>query len=292
MAGARVLAPAAALLATLLPLAATAFDTDADDYVSSPAGTTVALFYFQHVERDAQYVDGRRVPGAPSLTTDTGILRLAHLVSAGGYLLDPQLLLPFGSQQAGGTLAGWGHTEGVADLIVGNTVWLLDQPKTNNYAGISTFVSVPTGDYDRNRALNWGENRWKLTLQGGWQHALDAQWSAVMIGDGTFFTGNTDYGATGATLRQRPQWQGQFYLRYTASERVDTFVGYSFTVGGETSIDGVDQHDRQRQSKFTIGGGYFFTPQIELFGAYGHDFSTANALRESNRFNLRVSRSF
>ena len=57
-------------------------------------------------------------------------------------------------------------------------------------------------------------------------------------------------------------------------------------------MNGVGQGDRQRETKFSIGGGYNFTPDFELFGAYGQDISMANGFRESRRFNLRLSKTF
>jgi len=153
-------------------------------------------------------------------------------------------------------------------------------------------IVLPTGTYDKNRSLSWGENRWKLTLQSGYQRGITDKFSVVLIGDGTVFGANGDYGPSGATLRQSPLYQGQSYLRYTFSEKIDSFFGHSYTFGGATSVNGAGQNDRQRESKFSVGGGYFFAPDIELFGAYGQDISMANGFKESHRINLRLLKTF
>jgi hypothetical protein len=49
---------------------------------------------------------------------------------------------------------------------------------------------------------------------------------------------------------------------------------------------------RQRETKFSAGGGCNFTPDFELFCAYGQDLSMANGFQESRRFNLRLSKTF
>ncbi|MGI0701082.1 transporter [Pseudomonas aeruginosa] len=56
------------------------------------------------------------------LTQDIGILRMIHFMEVGGFIMDPQFLLPFGhvsGKQAGADL---GTGNGVGDLILANTV--------------------------------------------------------------------------------------------------------------------------------------------------------------------------
>jgi hypothetical protein len=276
----------------LLPLRGWALDTDADDYVAAPPGTNIGLFYFQHVHRDGVYADGKRLDGGPGLDSDTGILRVAHLLTLDGVLVDPQFLLPFGHERATSDGGSLGSASGMGDLILAGTAWIINDEKANTYLVITPFLFLPTGTYDRSRPLNWGENRWKFTLQGGYQWGITNRLSLVFIGDATVFGDNTDFGPAGATLKQDLLCQAQFYVRYALSEKIDTFVGYSYLGGGASSIDGVAQNDRQRETKFSIGGGYNFTPDLELFGAYGQDIAMANGFKEGRRLNLRLSKSF
>jgi hypothetical protein len=280
------------IILALLPAAVMALDTDADDYVASPAGTNLALLYFQHVQREALYANGNRVAGNSGLDSDTGILRVVHFTKIGDYVVDPQFILPFGHERATNDASSLGSASGLGDLILAATTWVINDEKANTYLGITPFLFLPTGTYDRNRPMNWGENRWKLTLQSGYQRGITDKVSIVFIGDATFFGDNSDFGSTGATLEQDTLYQAQFYVRYTWSEKIDSFVGYSYLGGGASSINGAGQNDRQRETKFSIGGGYNFTPELELFGAYGQDVSMANGFKESHRLNLRLSRTF
>ena len=272
------------------PIAASALDTDADDYVASPAGANLGLLYYQHVERNTLYSNGNSQNAG--LDSDTGILRLVHFVKIGDYVVDPQFLLPFGYEKGKDEASSLGSASGVGDLILAATTWVINDEKTNTYLGITPFLFLPTGSYDRNRPLNWGENRWKLTLQSGYQRGITDKFSVVFIGDGTVFGDNSNFGPSGATLKQDPLYQGQFYLRYTFSEKIDSFIGYSYLVGGSTRVNGADQHDLQRETKFSLGGGYFCAPDIELFGAYGQDISMLNGFKESHRVNLRLLKTF
>jgi hypothetical protein len=276
----------------LLPARSLALDTDADDYVASPAGSNLALLYFQHVQRDKLYANGDRVAGNNGLDSDTGILRVVHFMKVGDYVVDPQFLVPFGHERATNDASSLGSASGLGDLIVAATTWVVNDEKTNTYLGLTPFLFLPTGTYDKNRPLNWGENRWKLTLQSGYQRGVTDKVSIVFIGDATFFGNNSNFGPTGETLKQDSLYQAQFYVRYTWSEKIDSFVGCSYLGGGASNINGAGQNDRQRETKFSIGGGYNFTPELELFGAYGQDISMANGFKESHRVNLRLSRTF
>ncbi|ABM97321.1 transporter [Methylibium petroleiphilum] len=127
-------------VAALLPLLAMhsqparALDLDADDYASGaiPAGTNLALLYYQHAQRNKVYSDGNQVAGG-DLKSDVGILRLVRFVDIGGFRADPQILLPFGSLKASNDLNALGSTSGVGDLIVTGTVWLVNKPDQGEF---------------------------------------------------------------------------------------------------------------------------------------------------------------
>lgn len=282
---ARILALAAGVL---FASGASAFDVDAGDYTALPAGTTLAAVYYQSASRDALYANGSRVAGDNRLDSSVGILRGVHYMNVGGYTIDPQFLLPFGSLEGKGALSGLGRESGIGDLILASTLWLVNQPERGTYFGLTPFLQLPTGDYDRNRALNLGENRWRLTLQGGFITPLADKLLLDVIGDVTVFGKNDDFGPTGAKLTQKAQYQLQTHLRYNLTPSWDVRLGLSHINGGETEVDGVSSNDRQRTSKFTIGSGYFITPTLQVLANYGRDISVENGFREDNRLNLRL----
>lgn len=103
---------------------------------------------------------------------------------------------------------------------------------------------------------------------------------------------NDDYGAAGATLRQKPLFQGQAYLRYQFTPGANAYVGLSQTWGGETRVNGVDSNDDARQRKVSIGGSYFIRPTTQLMLAVGRDLEVENGFKESARVNLRIMQVF
>lgn len=286
--------------ARALAVAATAFaatgaqavDVDAGDYTALPAGTNLGLVYFQHAERNKLFSGGSQVPINASLDSDVGILRGVHFMDIGGYIVDPQFLLPFGKLKGKDDLSALGSGSGTADLILAATVWLVNDPKAKTYFGITPFLFLPTGSYDRNKALNLGENRWKFALQGGYITPLSESVTLDLIGDVTVFGKNDEFGATSQTLKQKPQFQGQAYLRYNLSPVFDLRAGLSYTAGGETEVNGVNQNDRTATSKFQLGGAYFVGPKTQVLATYGRDLDVRQGLKESGRINLRLLQIF
>ncbi|MCM8567478.1 transporter [Thauera linaloolentis] len=282
----------AALCAALAAPQAHAVDVDAGDYTALPAGTNLAMAYYQYATRDAAYVRGRKQAGDPRLDSHVGILRGVHFTEIGGYIVDPQFLLPFGKLEGKDDLSAAGSASGVGDLILAATVWLVNKPQTGTYFGITPFLYAPTGNYDNDDALNLGENRWKFALQAGFITKLSEKVSLDLIGDFTLYGKNDKFGAAKVTMKQKPSMQFQGYLRYHLSDAWDLRAGVSHTVGGETEVAGVDQGDRLRTTKVSVGTGWFIAPDLQLLASYGRDVSVRNGLREDDRLNLRVLKVF
>lgn len=284
----------AALLATLLLLTAPiakAVDVDAGDYTAAPAGTTVGLVYYQHATRDELHASGNRVGINPKLTSDIGIARGVYFMDIGGYIVDPQFLIPFGKLDAKRDISALGSNSGIGDIILAATVWFNKPGEKENF-GITPFVWLPTGQYDRNDSLSLGENRWKAALQAGWIKPLTDKVTMDLVGDVTVYGKNTEFGPSSATLKQDPSYQLQAMWRYHLSATSDLRFGLSHVWGGETTVNGVAQNDRDATSKFWIGGSTFVGPKTQLLVTYGRDMGVRDGFKENNRINLRLLQVF
>jgi len=290
--------PAHLLHASLLSLlagfscSASAVDVDAGDYTALAEGTNLGLLYYQHTERNALYADSHKVPINAGLDSDIGILRGVHFTKIGDYIVDPQFLLPFGNVRAKDDLQDLGNDSGTGDLILAATVWLLNEPEKRRYFGITPFLFVPTGSYDKDQAINLGENRWKFALQAGYITGLTEKLTLDLVGDVTFFGDNDDYGSASVTQKQDPLYQGQAFLRYNFTERFDVRAGISKLWGGESNISDLDMDDKPGTSKFTVGTSYFVTPSTQLMVNYGQDIEVDNGFKEDSRINLRILQLF
>ncbi|WP_339499613.1 transporter [Pseudomonas silesiensis] len=266
-----------------------AIDVDAGEYTAAlPAGSTIGLLYLQDTQRRSLYSDGHKVPIKAGLDSEIGILRVAHYQTLGDYTINTQFLLPFGRMEGKRDNDALGQANGVGDLILASTLWLVNDPAKNRYWGIAPYLYVPTGHYDRNDALNLGENRWKLTLQTGYVTGLTERLSLDLTADVTLFDKNDDLTSQGLTLRQKPLWQAQTYLRYAVTPKLSVHVGASRLWGGETRIDGQDQNDEPDTAKYRVGSSYWITPTFQALLNYGQDVSVDNGFKEQQRVNLRL----
>lgn len=277
------------LVLAILAGNAQAIDVDAGEYTAAlPAGSSIGLLYLQHAQRRSLYSDGHKIGIKAGLDSDIGILRAAHYQQLGDYTINTQFLLPFGRLEGTRDNDSLGQTSGVGDLILASTLWLENDPAKRRYWGIAPYLFVPTGNYDRNDVLNLGENRWKLTLQTGYATGLTEKLSLDLTADVTLFHKNDDFTSQGLTLRQKPLWQAQTYLRYAVTPKLSVHVGASQLWGGETRIDGQDQNDEPNISKYRVGASYWMTPTFQTLLNYGQDVSVDNGFKEKQRVNLRL----
>lgn len=267
--------------------AAWALEMDAGDDTPLPEGTNLAVLYYQHVERKSLHADGHKLPGDNRLDSDIGIARFVHYTKFAGMTINPQFLLPFGTLRAREDLSPLGSASGVGDLILASVFWLVEKPETNTYFAITPYLYVPTGTYDKNEALNLGENRWKGTLQLGFITGLTDKLLLDLYADVTVFGNNNDYGPTSATLKQNPLYQAQGWLRYKLTDSWDVRAGYFYTWGGETKVNGVSSDDRQRSTKYQVGTAWFYEPSAQVVFTYGQDLTVENGFKERNRLNFR-----
>jgi hypothetical protein len=280
----------AAATASAAP-SAHAVDVDAGDYTTLPAGTKLGLLYLQHATRNKLYANGNQVPINAQLDSDVGILRGVWNMEVGGLIMAPQVLLPFGKLKGKNDTAALGSESGVGDVIFALPVWFT-KPGGKEHFGVGAYLFLPTGSYDKNKALNLGEHRVKFTPQFGWITPLSDSVTFDLIGDFTLFGKNNDAGAAGQTLKQTPQFQLQSWLRYNFSATTDMRFGLSQVSGGETKLDGVKQDNRQSTLKFSLGGSHFFSPTTQFVAAYGQDIKVKNGFKENGRLNLRLLQIF
>ncbi|WP_207005452.1 transporter [Trinickia mobilis] len=287
-----ILKPLAAILACFALFAAMparAIDIDAGDYEAAPPGTNVGLLYLQHASRNALYSGGNKIAGNNDLDSDVGILRGVHFTEIGGMTADPQILIPFGRLAAKGDLAGsLGSTNGIGDIILAATFWVQNDPASKVYTGITPYLFLPSGSYDHDKALNLGENRWKYDLQVAHVRRLGENFSLDLVGDVMVFGNNNDFGATSATLKQKPLFQAQAFLRYHLSPTADLRLLASYVTGGETNVNGINQNDRQSTTKFAVGSSFFVGPKTQIIGMLGRDAHVRNGFKEEFRANIRI----
>jgi hypothetical protein len=115
--------------------------------------------------------------------------------------------------------------------------------------GASVQVSAPLGQYDNNKVVNIGNNRWFIKPVIGISKAW-GDFSLEFSGGAFIFTDNNDYFG-GKTLEQDPEYTAQVHATYNFGQGIWTAVSGTYDCGGRTAVDGVHNDDRQDNS--TVG---------------------------------------
>jgi len=116
--------------------------------------------------------------------------------------------------------------------------------KTN--LGFSLAVVAPTGQYDPNKLINVGSNRWAFRPELGLSRAV-GNWTFDVYGGAWLFTTNENF--QGRTKSQKPIGTAQFHMSYDLAPRLWVAFNANFFTGGKTRVDGTERMDFQRNSR-------------------------------------------
>lgn len=132
--------------------------------------------------------------------------------------------------------------------------------KQKTLVGVSIKVIVPTGQYDPNRLVNWGVNRWALKPEMGISHR-HGDWVIDGAAGVWFFTKNNN-SYTGSV--PRPQilapigsLEGHISYDIGKSKRLWASFDGNFWFGGTSTLAGVT-NPATRQTSSRLGGTFSF----------------------------------
>ena len=122
------------------------------------------------------------------------------------------------------------------------------EPKTT--LGFSLSVNVPTGQYDPDRLVNIGTNRWAAKTEFGLSHPVN-KWFLELYAGTWWFDDNSNF--FGGRLREQdPLSSLQAHVSYTFKPRLWVALNTTYYTGGRTTVDGDVNADRQANSRAGI----------------------------------------
>ncbi len=115
---------------------------------------------------------------------------------------------------------------------------------------VSLQVAAPLGQYDSERLINLGANRWSFRPEVGLSNAR-GRFYAEMAAGAWLFTDNQSYFGS-STLSQGALYFVKGALIYNFRPGIWLAVNYGFATGGETRIDGSSAATLQRNSRIGV----------------------------------------
>jgi hypothetical protein len=139
-----------------------------------------------------------------------------------------------------------------ANLIGGEALtpreFMRRTPRTT--LGASLSVSAPSGQYNPDKLINIGTNRWAFKPEIGLSIPHD-RWMFDVFAGVWLFTDNPDFFG-GVHREQEPMPTLQAHVSYTIRPRAWIAFDSTYYFGGETSANGVDAGDRKENSRYGV----------------------------------------
>ena len=136
----------------------------------------------------------------------------------------------------------------------------------NTIAGAALAVTLPLGEYQEDKLLNLGENRFTITPQLGVVHSR-GPWSYELTGSVSFYTDNKEF-LRDYTRGQDPLFALQAHAVYAPPSGWWASVGVAYDWGGESAIDGVARGDTREDLLYGVAAGLAIDQRSSVQVAY------------------------
>ena len=203
------------------------------------------------------------------------------------------LILPYGELKGTATFRGEPverEVRGFSDPLARLTILFHGAPAMNAQEfvayrqdlllGASVQVAIPVGQYDKEKLLNLGGNRWVIKPELGASKAW-GRWIAEGAAGVTFYGDNNDF--LGNHRRsQKPIYSAQGHVIYNLKPGMWLAANLSWFGGGRTSIDGVSDKNLQKNWR----AGLIVAAPLDRRFSLKANASTGVSARTGNNYDL------
>jgi hypothetical protein len=231
--------------------------TDARTYTQGPVDLNQVELEYQYGRANASF-DTSLVVGSANLEQNKGTFSYTHNFSTFGHLTwitgnvqGGSLSGSVAATNTSGSTSGMGASSlEVAGLLMGGKALSaaeLAAREPTTILGMSLTVTGPNGQYDPNRVLNLGSNRWSFKPEMGVSYPFGAErkWELDGYINAYFFTDNTSYQGT-EILKQEPLPGLEVHISYSVTPSFWVSLDSRYAFRGETVVDGQTQGNGQQ----------------------------------------------
>jgi hypothetical protein len=230
-------------------------------FSNAPVGMNFAITGYTHSSGDVLFDPSVPLEDA-SVRVDSAFFAYARSIALAGRSAQIQAVVPWAWLSGQATVPATGQVldrdvSGAADPAVRFTWNLAGAPaltagefgsyRQQTVFGVAFQVTAPLGQYDGDRLVNIGTNRWSFKPEAGFSTAL-GRLLLEATGAGTFYTDNTDFFG-GQHRSQDPIWSVQGHVIYVFRPGLWAALDVTWYTGGRTTVDGVENDDRLDNSR-------------------------------------------
>ncbi|WP_246217579.1 transporter [Paraburkholderia panacisoli] len=196
-------------------------------------------------------------------TINTYSLGYSHSFGIAGHTVSFAVSVPYANADLTGNVEGapaQAYRSGLGDVRFRVAVNLLGDPaltpeefarrNPSTILGVSLRVVAPTGQYVPSRLINIGSNRWSFKPEIGLSQPLGNWFVEGAVGV-WIFTDNTDFFG-GRQRSQDPLFTFQWHGGYNFLPGLWIAADFTYFAGGQTSVNGVNDHDLQGNTRYGI----------------------------------------
>jgi len=260
--------------------------------IKAPAGTfNAAQMSYVYVEKGDKYTHGSKTSSTSNIKQNAFLLRISHAFEINQI---PAIVYAASTinhlENRDIPNAANTNSNGIGDTTLVFALWPYVDRAKEEYLGLATYLTLPTGEYDKNSAVNIGSNVYQTAFQAGYQRKLidNVNWMSaldvVLASDNKQFLGNNK-------LEKDPLYNFQTGLQYVFNPTYSASVGYFYTVGGESTVNSIDQGNINKIHRYQLTGqGIYNFGRLML--QYGSEFANENSYIEDHRLIARYAFKF
>lgn len=228
-------------------------------YSRAPVGTQFVLVTYAYQNGDI-LTDASLPLQDVNVNVSSGSLAYGRTIAVAGRQAGVSLIVPYLKGNASGSVFE-DHLEvtrsGLGDMRARFMINLIGSPamspkefaayKPRTVVGASISVIAPTGQYDPRRLVTLSSNRWAFKPEIGFSKPV-GRWTLEGAGGVWMFTANKNFFG-GSRREQKPLVSFQGAAIYTLRRRMWVSANATYYTGGQTTLNGVANSDRQGNSR-------------------------------------------
>jgi hypothetical protein len=276
----RLEAGAALVLMLATAVTAGAQELEPRTFANTPVGMNFLILGYGYTRGDVAFDSSAPIEDA-ELRAHSALLAYARALDVWGRAGKLDVVLPFAAVSGTATVAGQPRERDIAGLgdprvrfsmlVYGAPALSLTEfahYTPNLIVGASLAVTLPLGQYDSDKLVNVGTNRWSVKPELGVSKTFGPL-TLELSGSVAFYTDNDDFFG-GRTLEKDPLYAVQSHVIYHTRLGVWAAVNATYYAGGRTTIDG-ERGERQENVRVgvTVAIPIDRHNSVKLYGSTG-----------------------
>jgi hypothetical protein len=277
---------------TVAAICAKGQDLEPRAYANAPVGLNFLIMGYSHIDGGVATDPALPIEDA-QVEVHSTVFAYARSLDVFGKSAKFDVVLPYawasGSAKAMGQFRDR-EVSGFADPRFHFSVNLYGAPalsmekfadyQQDTIVGASLEVTAPGGQYDADKILNIGTNRWSFKPEIGISKRLGSL-TLEVAGGGRFYTANDNF-LGGKIREQEPVYSVQGHLIYSFGYGIWAAVDGTFYTGGRTSVDGIKDNNQLENSRV---GATVVLP-VNRYNSVKLYYSTGVSVRTGSDFDV------